>query len=94
MNFELHALCGSDCHTCQHVHSELEAMIMQPVVLVVIVMSKAHFDKTVMQPKKGVYVKGIDLKLPGWLKALAHRSPKTDLHSVATMIRKLEQWEK
>ena len=68
-------------------HSELEAMIMQPVILVVIVTSEAHFDKTVIQPKKGLYIKGVDLKLLGWLKASADRRPETNPHSVATMTR-------
>ena len=52
VNFGLHTLCESDCYAYQCVCSEPEAMIMQPVVLVVIVMSEAYFDKTVMQPKK------------------------------------------
>ena len=48
INLGLCTVCGSDCHACQYVYSESEAMIMQLVVLVAIVMSEAHFDKTVM----------------------------------------------
>ena len=71
---------------CEHMCLELEAMIVPPVVLVVIVTPEAHFNKTVMQPKKGVYIKGVDLKLPGRLEASADYSPETDPHSVATMM--------
>ena len=48
INLGLCTVCGSDCHACQYVYSESEAMIMQLVVLVAIVMSEAHFDKTAM----------------------------------------------
>ena len=62
-------------------------MIMQPVVLIVVVVTDGHLDKTVMQPGKGVCVKGIDETLPGWLEASAQRSQDFDPHSVAAMIR-------
>lgn len=58
-------------------HIDPESMIMQPVVLVAMVVSATHFHKTVMQPGKGVHIKGIDQTLPGWLVASANRSEDT-----------------
>ena len=87
INQGLHTLCSSNSTVFHQTYSEPEAMIMQPVVLIVVVIDETHFHKTVMQPGKGVCVKGIDKTLPGWLEASGHRSQDLAEDSVAVMIR-------
>ena len=87
VNQGLHNLCSSNSAALHEMHSDPDAMIMHPVVLIVVVVSEGHFDKTVMQPGKGAHVKGIDETLPGWLEASAQRSQDFDPHSVAAMTR-------
>ena len=66
VNLGPHALSGSNFESaCHATHADPESMIVQPVVLVVIVVSACHFHETVMQPGKGVHVKGLDQNLPG-----------------------------
>ena len=87
VNLGLHALGGSNFDSaCHAMHIDPDSMIMQPVVLVVIAQSANHFHKTVMQPGKGVRIKGIDQTLPGWLVASANRSEDAHPHSVTQMI--------
>ena len=45
---------------------------MKPVILVTLVISKDHLDKTVVSPGVGAYVKGEDI-LPQWVKESAKR---------------------
>ena len=89
VNLGPHALSGSSFDSaCHDICIDPDSMIMQPVVLVAIAISATHFHKTVIQPGKGVCVKGIDQTLPGWLVASANRSEDTHPHSVTQMIRK------
>ena len=89
VNSGLHALFNSGFNCTFHdICTDLDSMIMQPVILVAIAISATHFHKTVMQLGKGVHIKGIDQTSPGWLVASANRSEDTYPYSVTQMIRK------
>ena len=86
VNFGLQLLYSSDS-TLFEKHNEEEGSGMNPVILNVLVLSANHLDKTVMQPCKGTFIKGVDKKLPGWLEAAGNRSYEVGSGSVAEMIR-------
>ena len=65
---------------------EIDSLVIQPVILIVIVITSGHFDKTVMQPGKGIYIKGQDKVLLEWLLAAANRSENIELGLVIEMI--------
>ena len=65
INLGLQTLASSDSQVAQKFYAEPSAKVMQPVILIALVASNAHLDKTVMQPGKGSHVKEIDSKLPG-----------------------------
>ena len=61
---------------------------MQPIILMILVITKDHIDKIVMLPGKGTYIKGVNTKLPGWLLVAASRSESPAVpSSVVEMIR-------
>ena len=65
---------------------ETDGSVMQPVILIVIVVTSGHLDKIVMQPGKGTYIKEQDKDLPRWLLAAANRSENVEPGSVIEMI--------
>lgn len=63
-----------------------ESLVMNPVVLIILAISKDYIDKIVMLPGKGTRAKGTDKKLPGWLVAAASRTSEETSGSVVEMI--------
>jgi len=47
--------------------------VIQPIILIILVITKDHVNKTVMLAGKGTYIKGVDTKLPRWLLVAASR---------------------
>ena len=61
---------------------------MQPIIMMILVITMDHVDKTVILPDKGTFIKGIDSTLPGWLLVAASRSESlASPSSVVEMIR-------
>ena len=65
VNLGLQTLVSSNSQVAQEFHTNSNATVMQPVILIILVASKVHSDKIVMELSKGVCVKGIDNTLPG-----------------------------
>ena len=61
VNESLHTLILSDMHLFYEFFGEPEGKAMKPVMLVALVISKDHLDKTVVSPGVGAYVKGEDI---------------------------------
>ena len=61
VNKGLHALISSDVCLFHEFFGEPEGKAMKPVMLVALVISKDHLDKTVVSPGVGAYVKGEDI---------------------------------
>ena len=60
---------------------------MNLVILVIIVQSEYHWDKNVINPGKGTWIKGIN-ELPNWLIEIAERFTEPEPDSVAEIIQK------
>ena len=60
---------------------------MQPIILIILVITLDYVDKIVILPGKGTFIKGIDTTLQGWLLAAANRSESAESSSVVEMIR-------
>ena len=60
---------------------------MQRVILIILLISLNHLDKTFMQLGIGTCVKGVDKDLHRWILAAADRCDDTSPRSVAEMIR-------
>ena len=60
---------------------------MQPIILIILVITPDYIDKIVILPDKGTFIKGIDTILPGWLLVVASRSESVEPSSVIEIIR-------
>ena len=58
---------SSDVRLFHEFFGEPEGKAMKPVILVTLVISKDHLDKTVVSLGVGTYIKGEDI-LPQWVK--------------------------
>lgn len=83
-NEGLHSLLSSDVMRFHQFWEEPESKAMKPVILVALVISKSHLDKTVLSLGVGAHVKG-EHTLPEWVKESAKRS-EAEPGSVAEMI--------
>ena len=83
-NEGLHSLLSSDVMLFHKFWEEPESKAMKPVILVMLVISKSHLDKTVVSPGVGACIKG-EHALPEWVKESAKRS-EAEPGSVAEMI--------
>ena len=65
INLGLQELYSSDHYIVSNFYNKLEGTVVQLVILVILIIFDNHLDKTVMQPGRGIYVKGRDKTLPG-----------------------------
>ena len=72
VNEGLYTLMSSDVLLFNDYFVESEGKAMKPVILVIIVISSSHLDKTIVLPGVGAYVKG-EHSLPQWVKESAKR---------------------
>ena len=83
-NEGLRSLLSSDVMLFDKFWEELESKAMKPVILVILVISKSHLNKTVVSPGVGACVKG-EHTLPEWVKESAKQN-KAEPGSVTEMI--------
>ena len=63
---------------------------MQPIILIILVITKDYLDKTVMLPGKGTFIKGIDTMLPEWL--LVAVSRLKSLAAPGSVVEMIRNW--
>ena len=80
------AMLNSNVLHFKELYEETGNARMQPVILVALVISQGYLDKTVIQPDKGNFIKGIDKKLLEWLVESAMKCADKSQGMVAHMI--------